>query len=169
MRAGAPRNDGVFFWGREGPRLLMGAAAAQILGYMPIEDAAAFFAVRRLAGFFAFRAAGFRVAFLATFFLAGFFAALLRAGFFAAALRTVARFFAGFLFAVIGMKRLPLTLGSARHAPPTNARKYEEVRLTKQYQRFHPDGPVKTDCIKCPILLAYFASSVHAQKLAHWA
>jgi hypothetical protein len=112
-----------------------------------MDGAADFLAVRRFAGRFALRAAGLRVAFFATLrlavFLAGLFADF-RAGFLAAALRTVGRFFlAGFLFAVIGMKRLPLTFGPARHAPPTNAQKYAVVWLTKQYRVVRPDSRVK--------------------------
>jgi hypothetical protein len=94
--------------------------------------AAAFFAVRRLAGFFAALRAGFLVAFFATLRFTVFFAvlrvvffAVLRAGFLAAALRTVVRFFAtflraGFLFAVIGIERLPLEFGQCNtHLPKT--------------------------------------------------
>ena len=60
----------------------------------------------------------FRFAFRFFFFAVFFFAAL-RAGFFAAILRTVGFFF--LLFAVIGMKRLPLEfeVGRNTHPPKT--------------------------------------------------
>jgi hypothetical protein len=148
--------------GRREPRPLgwSAAAAASQVGYIePMEGAAAFLA-RRLAGFFALRAAGFLVDFLATlrFVFRAVFFAVLRAGFLAAALRTVVRFFlADFLFAVIGMKRLPLTFGPARHAPPTNAAKYEDVGLTKQYRRCGRILPVKYKIEKPAILLHFSA------------
>jgi len=115
---------GVLFWEEREPRPLFESSRGFTVGYIePMDGAAAFLAVRRFAGLFALRAAGFLVAFLATLrlvFLAGLFA-VFRAGFLVAALRTVARFFlAGFLFAVIGMKRLPLTLGRRdMHHPQT--------------------------------------------------
>ena len=92
--------------------------------------AAAFFA-DRLLDFFAALRAGFLAAFFATFRFDFFavlrpaFFAVLRAGFLAAALRTVVRFFAtflraGFLFAVIGIERLPLEFGQCNtHLPKT--------------------------------------------------
>ena len=64
------------------------------------------------AGYFRF---AFRFAFRAFFFFAA-----LRAGFFAAILRTVDLFF--LLFAVIGMKQLPLEIRVAQHAPPKNGK-----------------------------------------------
>ncbi|MDE2475531.1 MAG: hypothetical protein KGO48_10830 [Alphaproteobacteria bacterium] len=123
-------------------------------------------AVRRFAGLFAALRAGFFDALLATrrFALrAGFFADL-RAGFLAAALRTVARLAflrAGLFFAVIGIETTPSRVWSARHAPPKNGRKYEDVGLMKQYLRFYAESPVKMTCEKIPFSLTFLQYSVN--------